>query len=162
MAAGSLLKAKVPVEAVHAPQLKAGLTNMGGTCYINSLLQIWFSNRLLRAGIYKSTSKGILRELRRLFAQMQALDVKRISPVTLIDSLQIDHHIQQDSQEFCKLLTACVEQECRIANDSVRNLMQDIYRGEYRYATTCQTCHRPSYSPGIFYELEIRITVLHT
>lgn len=39
----------------------AGLVNLGATCYVNSLLQIWFHNTTLREAVYRWRPKGLLR-----------------------------------------------------------------------------------------------------
>jgi len=118
----------VGTEAPH----KTGLGNLGATCYINCLLQALFHNAKFCQSLYKwrrpkevfikemtaGTVKqlDILESIQKLFGRM-ALTVERyVTPLDLVELLEVSKTVQQDVQEFNKLLLAYIDKAlCKTA-----------------------------------------------
>ena len=145
----------------------AGLRNLGNTCYINSLLQIWFHNSTFRQAIYdwkeeeedQAEEEGkVAASLQRLFAKMEFTRRKFVDPREFISQLGINPGIQQDAQEFSKLFISLLEESLsHQRTDSVRTMVESQFRGEYTYVTTCLNCNQQSARSSQFYELDLAL-----
>ncbi|GFR39860.1 hypothetical protein Agub_g358, partial [Astrephomene gubernaculifera] len=127
----------------------AGLRNLGNTCYANAALQCLFSIPSLRNVIYHAepqvAAHDIFRQLQSLFLQLQFGPQKSVDTEALAKTLGLDHAVQQDGQEFLKLLLMRVEQLLSKSNDpAARGLVRQLFRGGLSYVTTCQRCGRDS------------------
>lgn len=160
----------------------AGLKNFGATCYLNTLIQIWFYNLSVRRGVYAYKSKNsivdrvesdIVIQLQRIFASMELSIETFVSPLKFVECMRLDKHMQQVTDlinrripksllllnpRFSKLLTNALESLFELQDDpSLHNLMQQQFRGEYEYVMECQSCKTEKCTPCKFYELEIQI-----
>nr|XP_006811923.1 PREDICTED: ubiquitin carboxyl-terminal hydrolase 48-like [Saccoglossus kowalevskii] len=97
--------------------------------------------------------------LQLIFALLEHSKRRYIDPSAFIDCLGLDAALQQDAQEFSKLLMSLLEdmlqQQQQI--ESVRNVIQQQFCGEYAYVTRCNTCGGISQRPSRFYELDLNI-----
>ena len=136
----------------------AGLTNLGNTCYANSALQVLYTNKVFRAAMYdveeevvEGDGTGMLRELRKLFLDMQFCDNAIADPRAFANMLKLQVSKQQDAQEFQKLLMRRLEERLqRSAEPSVRtrSLRRDcmlilntcLYLGCVCYVCSVRAC----------------------
>lgn len=129
------------------------------------MLQCLFSNEGFRKEILAcpEPARGahVIGQLRSVFALLQAGRQAVVDPSEFAKELELETGVQQDGQEFMKLLLQFVERAMGASADhSARRLVSRHFRGLCSFQTVCRTCQLPSDASRKlvdFYELVRRI-----
>lgn len=128
------------------PSSFVGIKNLGATCYVNCLLQVWFHNPVLRYAIYnwrpeedpdesefnssKNSSLNVcdlsdnqinipiscVGKLQYVFGLMQFGIRCSVDPTPIIKCLELDENKQQDAHEFSNLFFTFIERKLKFQN----------------------------------------------
>ncbi|KAF4744611.1 hypothetical protein FOZ62_006860, partial [Perkinsus olseni] len=139
------------VEQLRKGNDRAGLRNLGATCYVNALLQALFAIKPFRFGIYtiphreegggegENDDGAWLKALQVLFAEMQAgVSVSCSTSVgAFIRACKLNSAVQEDASELATMLLSNVENKIPPGSP---NFVQDTFCGSIRYSTQCGQC----------------------
>ncbi len=155
---GSSQNQSIPLLRLPVPP---GFSNLGATCYLNSILQCLFMNVPFRHGLYRfirpSSSRSsklydVLEALQAIFARMELGYKATLSLKVLATALGLDTGEQQDPQEFATLFLTKVEESFKglppnPGYTDLGSLLPSIYRGKLDQVIECGRCGRKSISP---------------
>ncbi|ORZ32710.1 hypothetical protein BCR44DRAFT_1231678, partial [Catenaria anguillulae PL171] len=131
-----------------------GLTNLGATCYANALLQCWFADPQFRSRVYKyAGADPTIHALALVFAAMQHSRQPWLAPRAFLEHLQVERGVQQDAQEFGKLVMQLMDDRCKPFQST------GMVGGKGEYVTTCTACSTATRSPHTFHEVLVHPSV---
>ena len=141
-----------------------GLKNLGCTCYINSLLQIFYNIPLLRESLLNcecstSTEKNCFYQLKKVFYSLKYLQTSYYTPNSFVenyDNEELNVRVQMDAFEFfCGFLDKIEE---KLKNTENQDIIKYFFMGRQNDVLTFEgNCkhHRTNESP--FYSIQLQV-----
>ena len=140
-----------------------GLKNLGCTCYINSLIQIFYHIPLMRESLLKckfpASKNNCFYQLKIIFYSLKYLQTSYYSPKSFMDNYddqKLNVSVQMDAFEFfCDFLDK-IEQ--KIANTKNENIIKYFFMGRQNDVLTFEedcTHHRSNESQ--FYSIQLQV-----
>lgn len=103
------------------------------------MVVVCFVNRAFRTGVFAAEmelvrSHPVLYQLGLLFALLHSGKKIAVDSAPFASTLELDNAVQQDGQEFMKLLLSLLERVLGMSqNMQARNVVQNVFRGTYSY-----------------------------
>ena len=140
-----------------------GLKNLGCTCYMNSLLQVFYNITLFRESLLKcktkTTNNNSLYEVQKVFFNLKYLKNGYYTPDTFVnnyDDEKLNPRQQMDVDEFFSNLLDKLEN--RIKNTDNENLIKYFFQGKLNDSLTFQEgCNHNRTKISNFYSIQLQV-----
>ena len=140
-----------------------GLKNLGCTCYMNSLLQIFFNYIPFRESLLKCKCKGekknSLYQIKKVFYSLKYLQVNYYTPSDFpknYDDEELNTHQQMDIDEFFGNILDKIENRLKGTNNE--NLVKYFFQGRQNDTLTFQEgCTHHRTNTNNFYSIQLQI-----
>lgn len=139
-----------------------GLTNQGATCYLNSLLQSYFTTKIFRKLVYQiptnlKKNAAVAYALQRIFYQLSKSD----DPVATLDLTKSfgwdssDAFTQHDVQELNRILMDKLETAMK--GTDIENGLNDIFVGKMKSYIKCVNVPYESSRVEDFWDIQLNV-----
>ena len=140
-----------------------GLKNLGCTCYMNSLLQVFYHIELFRESLLKcdckEEKKNSLYEVQKVFLFLKYMKGGYYTPDTIVDNFdneKLNVHQQMDADEFFSNIIDKLEN--RLKNTNNENLLKYFFLGRLNDTFTFQEgCNHHRTNVNDFYSIQLQV-----
>ena len=155
-----------------------GLINKGNTCYLNSIIQMFYMIPLFTQNIeqYTTTSNSTLESLKKLFMSMDkgtlaackgngngnsCSNIKRVSPEEFIHSLERDGkeiksiRSPHDIQEFFMIIGDIIGKETKKVSTQRQSIYDVLFKGKILTTITCKHVKYSSQKEESFNDIQL-------
>ena len=154
---------KIYFQEQNNSNIYIGLKNLGCTCYMNSLFQVFYNITLFRESILKckvkAENKNSLYELQKVFFNLKYLTSGHYVPESFVqnyDDEVLNPHQQMDVDEFFSNLLDKIEN--RIKNTDNENLVKYFFQGKLNDSLTFQEgCSHHRTKVTNFYSIQLQV-----
>ena len=140
-----------------------GLKNLGCTCYMNSLLQVFFNFLPFRESLLKcpckEEKKNSLYQIKKVFYSLKYLQVNYYTPSDFpnnFDDEVLNVHLQMDADEFFGNILDKIEK--RLKSTKNENLVKYFFQGSQNDILTFQDgCTHHRINVNNFYSIQLQV-----
>ena len=140
-----------------------GLKNLGCTCYMNSLLQVFFNFVPFRESLLKCKckyeKKNSLYQIKKLFYSLKYLQVNYYTPSDFPDNFddeELNVHLQMDVDEFFGIILDKIEN--RLKGTKNENLVKYFFQGRQNDNLIFQEgCSHNRTNENKFYSIQLQV-----
>ena len=142
-----------------------GLKNLGSTCYINTILQIFYNIPLLRDAILNceivfSEGKNCLYQLKKVFYCLKYLLINYYVPSSFIENLDDEIKINPNNQmDIFEFFSDFIEKlEKKLKNSPNENIIKYFFMGiQNNIITFDKSCQHNRINQSNFYTIELQV-----
>ena len=141
-----------------------GLINLGTTCYLNSLLQIWFHIKDLRSIVFEAAefctnSNSLLHHVARVFTGLQTSVSKAYDPTHLVEFMHLPRNEQQDALEYWSMMLCDFDEAFKsLHSPSPQTRLSNLLYAKEVFTITCKACQNSSSTTSEFNTLQLAIS----
>ncbi|RWS29819.1 Ubiquitin carboxyl-terminal hydrolase 2-like protein [Leptotrombidium deliense] len=111
------------------PSDVCGLTNLGNTCFMNSVLQALYATHIFKSYVIKHQRTSLMASLSNLFREMESPDNSTVSPTSFRSQFtryqpRFRGYDQQDAQEFLRYLITGLHEEVNEAKNKPKSQLR--------------------------------------